>query len=70
VLALELARHDVRVNAVCPGYFATPMNEAFFATARGQEVIQRSIPMCRLESRADAHVSRSSTQRRGPWRQG
>lgn len=48
VMALELARYNVQVNAVCPGYFSTPMNEAFFASAAGQEVIQRSIPMRRL----------------------
>ena len=53
VMAVELARHNVQVNAVCPGYFATPMNEAFFATAKGQEMIQRSIPMRRLGEPAE-----------------
>jgi 2-deoxy-D-gluconate 3-dehydrogenase len=48
VMALELARHNVQVNALCPGYFGTPMNEAFFASPAGQEVIKRSIPMRRL----------------------
>jgi NAD(P)-dependent dehydrogenase (short-subunit alcohol dehydrogenase family) len=48
VMALELARHGVQVNCVCPGYFATPMNDEFFATRPGQELIQRSIPMRRL----------------------
>ncbi len=48
VMALELARHNVQVNALCPGYFATPMNERFFATPQGQEIIRRSIPMRRL----------------------
>jgi NAD(P)-dependent dehydrogenase (short-subunit alcohol dehydrogenase family) len=48
VMALELARHGVQVNCLCPGYFATPMNETFFATRIGQEVIQRSIPLRRL----------------------
>ncbi|MEK7444055.1 MAG: SDR family NAD(P)-dependent oxidoreductase [candidate division NC10 bacterium] len=48
VMALELARHNVQVNALCPGYFATPMNETFFASAAGQEVIKRSIPLRRL----------------------
>ena len=53
VMAVELARHNVQVNAVCPGYFATPMNAAFFATAKGQEMIQRSIPMRRLGEPAE-----------------
>ncbi|MEK7371702.1 MAG: SDR family oxidoreductase [candidate division NC10 bacterium] len=48
VMALELARHNVQVNALCPGYFLTPMNETFFASAAGQEVIKRSIPLRRL----------------------
>ena len=48
VMALELARHNVQVNAICPGYFATPMNEHFFATPQGQEIIRRTIPMRRL----------------------
>jgi 2-deoxy-D-gluconate 3-dehydrogenase len=53
VLALELARYDVQVNAICPGYFRTPMNEAFFAAPAGQEVIRRSIPMRRLGEPAE-----------------
>ena len=48
VMALELARHNVQVNALCPGYFRTPMNEAFFATPKGQAVVQHAIPMQRL----------------------
>jgi 2-deoxy-D-gluconate 3-dehydrogenase len=53
VMALELARHNVQVNAVCPGYFNTPMNEAFFASPKGQDIIQRSIPMRRLGDPAE-----------------
>ena len=48
VMALELARHNVQVNALCPGYFRTPMNETFFATPKGQAVVQQAIPMQRL----------------------
>jgi len=48
VMALELARHNVQVNALCPGYFRTPMNETFFATPKGQAVVQHAIPMQRL----------------------
>jgi NAD(P)-dependent dehydrogenase (short-subunit alcohol dehydrogenase family) len=53
VMALELTRHGIQVNAICPGYFATEMNEAFFASAPGQQVIQRSIPMRRLGEPAE-----------------
>jgi NAD(P)-dependent dehydrogenase (short-subunit alcohol dehydrogenase family) len=46
-LALEWARHNIRVNALAPGYIATPLNEGFFKTEQGQAVIKR-VPMRRL----------------------
>ncbi len=46
ILALELARHHIRVNAIAPGYFATPLNEEFLASNAGQDLIKR-IPMQR-----------------------
>lgn len=46
-LALEWVRHNVRVNALCPGYFLTPMNEDFWQTKGGQGLIER-LPMQRI----------------------
>ncbi|AMJ60564.1 SDR family NAD(P)-dependent oxidoreductase [Bosea sp. PAMC 26642] len=45
-LALEWARHKVRVNALAPGYVVTDINRDFFATEVGQALIKR-IPMRR-----------------------
>ncbi len=46
-LALEWARHRIRVNALAPGYIATDINRDFFETEAGQALIRR-IPLRRL----------------------
>jgi NAD(P)-dependent dehydrogenase (short-subunit alcohol dehydrogenase family) len=47
VLAMEWARHQIRVNAICPGYIETEMNSAFWKTPGGQKLIER-IPQRRI----------------------
>ena len=34
-MAVELGRHGIRVNALCPGYIRTPLNEAISASMGG-----------------------------------
>ncbi|WP_208646151.1 SDR family NAD(P)-dependent oxidoreductase [Sphingobium indicum] len=47
VAALELARFGIRVNCICPGYFATDMNRDFWDTEAGGVMLRR-VPQRRL----------------------
>ena len=51
-LALEWARHGIRVNALSPGYIETDLNRDFFASEPGQKLIRR-IPQRRLGQPSD-----------------
>lgn len=46
-LALEWARHGIRVNALAPGYVETELNRDFFASEAGRAMVRR-IPQRRL----------------------
>ncbi|MFV8817270.1 SDR family NAD(P)-dependent oxidoreductase [Haliea sp. E17] len=41
-LAMELAPKGVRVNALCPGYFATEMNTEYLHSEAGQAFLKRT----------------------------
>ncbi|MEM9255027.1 MAG: SDR family NAD(P)-dependent oxidoreductase [Pseudomonadota bacterium] len=70
--ALELAQHDIRVNALCPGYLKTDLNREWFETAEGQALIKRipqrrtgeyhelNGPLLLLASDAGAHMTGST----------
>ncbi len=51
-LALEWARHRIRVNAMAPGYVETELNRDFFRTEAGRAVIQR-VPQRRIGTPSD-----------------
>ena len=46
-MAMELARHRVRVNAIAPGYVLTEMNRGYFASDAGKAMTKR-IPQRRI----------------------
>ena len=51
-MALELARYDVRVNALAPGYIVTEINRDFLATEAGERMRKR-IPQRRFGTPED-----------------
>lgn len=51
-LALEFARHGIRVNALAPGYVSTDLNRDFLASDAGHR-LQRRIPQNRFADPED-----------------
>lgn len=51
-LALEWARHRIRVNAIAPGYIETEMNRDFFRTEAGAQTVKR-VPQRRIGAPSD-----------------
>lgn len=51
-LAREWARHDINVNAICPGYIETEINDFWWQTDGGQKQI-KSFPRRRLAGQQD-----------------
>src|SRR5258705_13981827 len=47
-LGVEWARHNVQVNAIAPGWFATDMTHEAFADPRINERLMRDIPARRI----------------------
>ena len=52
VMALELARHQIRVNALLPGYVITDLNRDFLLSEAGQKILVR-IPSRRFNNLED-----------------
>jgi NAD(P)-dependent dehydrogenase (short-subunit alcohol dehydrogenase family) len=39
-MAVEWGRHGINVNAICPGYISTEINEDYFASEQGRRLIE------------------------------
>lgn len=52
VLALEFAAHNIRVNAIAPGYFITEMNQAYLLGPKGQK-LKECVPLGRFGAEPD-----------------
>jgi len=53
VMALELIRDNIQVNALCPGYFLTDLNRDFFDSEAGKGLIKKMIPINRVGDLAE-----------------
>lgn len=51
-LALEWARHGIRVNALAPGYFVTDLNRGFLDSPAG-ETLRKRVPLRRFGTPED-----------------
>jgi NAD(P)-dependent dehydrogenase (short-subunit alcohol dehydrogenase family) len=51
-MALDLARHRIRVNALAPGYVETDLNRDFLRSPPGQNMLKR-VPMRRFGEPSD-----------------
>jgi len=47
-MAIEWSRHDIRVNALAPGYFITEINAEQFADGVADEFLKEHVPMGRV----------------------
>jgi NAD(P)-dependent dehydrogenase (short-subunit alcohol dehydrogenase family) len=51
-LAVELARHNIRVNAIAPGYIMSEMTSAYLRSPKGEEMI-KAVPQRRAGDPSD-----------------
>ena len=52
-MAVDLAKHNIRVNSVCPTFVKTPMVEKFFKDKEFMKSVLKNIPLGRIGSESD-----------------
>ena len=57
--AIELAEHDVRVNAVCPGYIATPLAAGRPLAEHEADSVERALGRLRERTQGNQPLARS-----------
>ena len=52
-MALDLARHNIRVNSVCPTFVETPMVKKFFKDKNFKKSVIQNIPLGKVATESD-----------------
>jgi len=52
-MAIDLAKHNIRVNTICPTFVETPMVKKFFKNKKFKREVVKNIPLGRVASVAD-----------------
>ena len=47
-MALEFLKYNIQVNAICPGYFSTPMSRRMYKPEVWSKIARRKVPMGRI----------------------
>jgi NAD(P)-dependent dehydrogenase (short-subunit alcohol dehydrogenase family) len=47
-MALEFIKYNIQVNAICPGYFSTPMSRRLYKPEMWSKIARRNVPMGRI----------------------
>ena len=52
-MAIDLAKHNIRVNTVCPTFVETPMVKKFFKDKKFKKFVINNIPLKRIATESD-----------------
>ena len=52
-MAIDLAKHNIRVNTVCPTFVETPMVKKFFKNKKFKKSVINNIPLKRIATESD-----------------